>query len=110
MTIEGRIKELNAEKAEKAEKVEKVETETEVETEIETSGEELEEEMGGLRITKRRGIEDGEYSDIYKVTFPVSFYFDKEGEYDGLAFDTEDVTEEEAEILEELLHKLEEEL
>jgi hypothetical protein len=94
MTIEGRAKELKAETEVEAEKVDNSELE----------------EMGGLRITKRKGIEDGEYSDIYKVTFPVSFYFDKEGEYDGLAFDTEDVTEEEAEILEELLHKLEEEL
>lgn len=69
--------------------------------------EELKEE---LRITKRNGIEAGEYGDIYKVTIPVTFYFDKEGVYDGLAFDTEDITEEEAETLEELLDKLEEDL
>ena len=59
-----------------------------------------------LRITKRMGIEDGGYGDIYKVTFPVTFYFDKEGLYDGLAFDTEDITEEEIKLLEELLDKL----
>jgi hypothetical protein len=76
--------------------------------------EELEEseevDKSELRITKRSGIEDGEYSDIYKVTFPVTFYFDKEGIYDGLAFDTEDITEEEAKILEELSDKLAEDL
>jgi hypothetical protein len=59
-----------------------------------------------LRITKRSGIEDGQYNDIYKTTFPVTFYFDKEGVYDGLSFDTEYITEEEARILEELLDKL----
>lgn len=69
--------------------------------------EELKEE---LRITKRSGIEDGQYSDIYEVKLPVSFYFDKEGVYDGLSFATEDITEEEVGLLEELLDKLEEDL
>lgn len=78
MTIEGRIKELNMSETENKE----------------------------LRITKRKGIEDGGYSDIYTVTLPVAFYFDKEGMYDGLSFETEDITEKEAELVEELLDKL----
>lgn len=59
-----------------------------------------------MRITKRSGIEDGEYSDIYNVKFPVTFYFDNDGTYDGLAFDTEDATKDEVKLLEELLDKL----
>lgn len=56
-----------------------------------------------LRITKRKGKE---YSEIYDVTFPVTFYFNEDGTYDGLSFDTEDVTNEEAKLIEELLDKL----
>ena len=63
-----------------------------------------------LRITKRSGIEDGQYNDIYEVRLTVSFYFDKEGVYDGLSFYTEDITEEEADLLEELVDKLAEDL
>ena len=77
------------------------------EVEKEIGKEELKEvDKSESRITKRRGIEDGGYGNIYKVTFPVTFYFDKEGVYDGLAFDTEDTTEDEVKILEELLDKL----
>lgn len=82
------------------------------EEEEEEELEELEEigKKEELLITKRSGIEDGQYSDIYEVKIPVSFYFNKDGTYDGLAFYTEDITEEEAKILEELLDKLAEDL
>ena len=69
------------------------------------------EESKELRITKKIGTdsidkEDSEYGDIYRVKFPVTFYFNKDGTYDGLGFDTEDITEEEVDLLEELLDKL----
>lgn len=58
-----------------------------------------------MRITKRSD-EDIGYSDIYRVTFPVTFYFDDDGTYDGLAFDTGDATKDEVKLLRELLFKL----
>ena len=56
-----------------------------------------------LRVTKRKSVE---YNDIYEVTLPVTFYFDTEDAYDGLSFETDDITEEEAVLLEELLDRL----
>lgn len=67
------------------------------------------EELKELRITKRIGGESGEYGDVYKVKFPITFYFNKDGTYDGFEFYTKDITEDEAGLLEELVNKLEEE-
>lgn len=65
------------------------------------------EELKELKITKRIGTEDSEYGDVYKVEFPITFYFNKDGTYDGLEFDTKNITDEEIDLLEELVYKLE---
>lgn len=46
------------------------------------------------------------YSVIYCVSYPCRFYFNKDGTYDGLEFETIGITDEEAFLIEELLDKL----
>lgn len=72
-----------------------------------TAGEMLEDmRRGKVKFRVNKIEETANYGNIFDVFFPVRFYFNKDGSFDGIEVTQENPTKRDEELIEELCEKL----